>query len=367
MEVSEIQNTSVQPSAELLHEAVTHLKTETYSDVEIKNDNQTVDSALNSSHFDSGSKPNVDNKNTKKKNRAKTVGLDKDVEGVSQRKRGRKMKPTKRVLKKKNFTEGTEKCNKKHTIRKQTISKLDRLLNVKNVVQCQLCDFKTTAEQYLGRHMRSKHLDSKLDLPNNEFVNAEPTPCRFCKKTLLHVYSLYRHVKQHHKNEDNYESELEKLEQLRRCKCPYCPTTVTRPSHLKRHINDVHLCDKSTGIKCEQCGIVLKNANCYNNHIRYTHKTEKKCLCTICGNMYKTVGHLNEHLKNVHCLDKFPCDIEGCDFVGNSEKYLKKHKKYKHGAATYMCDFCARKFKCMQRLTLHHQVCDFLNCPIFYL
>ena len=67
-------------------------------------------------------------------------------------------------------------------------------------------------------------------------------------------------------------------------------------------------------------------------------------------------SHLTDHIKNVHSTDKFFCDIEGCDFFSPSKKYLKKHKKFKHGEATFMCAICAKKFKCIQKLNLHNKL-----------
>uniref|UniRef100_A0A182TAN2 Uncharacterized protein n=1 Tax=Anopheles maculatus TaxID=74869 RepID=A0A182TAN2_9DIPT len=78
--------------------------------------------------------------------------------------------------------------------------------------------------------------------------NAQRQLCSMCGKM---VTNIMLHISSH-KKETNY-------------KCPHCPTKMTHPANLKRHIKAVHL--KTILKTCDLCGKGFTHKNTYKSHM----------------------------------------------------------------------------------------------------
>ena len=66
---------------------------------------------------------------------------------------------------------------------------------------------------------------------------------------------------------------------------------------------------------CDKCNYKCCTASRLRDHIRKKHeKTEKTCICDICGNFYATKLSLKIHHDVVHSKIKHVCDICGEEF-----------------------------------------------------
>ena len=107
--------------------------------------------------------------------------------------------------------------------------------------------------------------------------------------------------------------------------CELCDKAFNAPSRLQRHIESVHIRNK-------------------------THE------CEICHKFFSVRDNLLWHKKSVHFKDKskrYQCDL--CDKEYKDPKGLKKHRAIVHaiGEKKHECDLCGRKFFWVSELKIH--------------
>lgn len=209
----------------------------------------------------------------------------------------------------------------------------------------------TEDEKYCHNKMNVK----KCKNSHFERMWKKPYNCDYCARKLKNVFGMHRHVLLHHKDLTNYHSILEKLKSLQTTKCTLCSTELNWRS-LKQHMSMVH--GNKDGIKCEDCGIFLKNPVSLKAHRKNVHeKKERTFSCSKCEASFFTKSLLSYHLRNVHANPDVKYSCTECSYSSSSKKYLQNHYAQTHVPAKYLCVTCGRTFKTPDKLSRHNMVC----------
>lgn len=115
------------------------------------------------------------------------------------------------------------------------------------------------------------------------------------------------------------------------------------------------------GVKCSECGKLLKNTGTLWVH-RQTHRKIKKRKCPVCGLMlsHQRSGFMR-HLRDKHQQDadgnpvepKFKCDAPGCETQVKRADHYQRHMK-RHPEAAEKCEKC--KFFCCTKLSMQRHL-----------
>ncbi|XP_061173943.1 zinc finger protein 91-like [Saccostrea echinata] len=112
----------------------------------------------------------------------------------------------------------------------------------------------------------------KID-PENGLVLVE---CDICGKTLS-INSIQNHKKLHSGRQSNF-------------KCSFCEKVLSNSHNLKRHINAVHMNERS--FCCEYCGRLFKEKSSMTYHVNFQHSD---IFCKSCGLSFENEFNLQEH------------------------------------------------------------------------
>ena len=107
--------------------------------------------------------------------------------------------------------------------------------------------------------------------------------------------------------------------------CPECSFKSKYRSHLKKHIDSIHL---HIIFKCPDCDLNLSSKKSLQLHISTIHYGEKKYSCPECNHKSAQTGSLKAHINSIHRSQIFSCSI--CDYEATSKKYLLKHIQRGH-------------------------------------
>uniref|UniRef100_A0A8W7Q133 Uncharacterized protein n=1 Tax=Anopheles coluzzii TaxID=1518534 RepID=A0A8W7Q133_ANOCL len=149
--------------------------------------------------------------------------------------------------------------------------------------------------------------------------------CHLCGKTVadisVHLVS--------HKQEANHQ-------------CPHCPTKMTHPSNLLRHVESVHM--KKIIKTCALCGEGFKHMSVYTGHMLTKHNIGKTYKCELCSQVFKYPGNLREHRKRKHSTGS-ECVCPICGMMFNDRGVLKRHAAVHSTDTPYHCKHCPKQFK----------------------
>uniref|UniRef100_A0A0K8W5Y4 Zinc finger protein 235 n=4 Tax=Bactrocera latifrons TaxID=174628 RepID=A0A0K8W5Y4_BACLA len=228
--------------------------------------------------------------------------------------------------------------------------------NVKNdedkLFECAFCTMRFASQNSLYHHKRRKHrdliptpvADSEIstttvemenDKANSEFVN-----CTFCHK------DIPRSEIKHHQRRHKYA-----LNQKRKFLCAFCPREFNSETSVKLHEKKVHMCERPEPKECPICQKKV-DPKYLKNHIENVHTSERKFICDICGDPFKSYVLLHSH-KRLHLERNFACTVCEKKFIRSSD--LKVHMRIHTGEEPYECHLCDRRFKIKVRLNYHLQ------------
>ena len=179
------------------------------------------------------------------------------------------------------------------------------------------CQTKFTSSLHLRKHMESVHDKTKLACPQ-------------CKK-LVGVNSLASHIRIVHQKQRNSE-------------CPECHKTFQNKSHLRNHLQRVHLGMKQA---CPDCG---KHVQDLHSHRQFVHLKVKNFPCNQCDTRCITSTALKKHVSSVHLDQRSECP-ECFEMV----KHLEQHIRQRHRDAKrqHQCAECLKFFTCGTYLAKH--------------
>ena len=179
------------------------------------------------------------------------------------------------------------------------------------------CQTKFTSSLHLRKHMESVHNKAKLACPQ-------------CKK-MIGVNSLASHIRIVHQKQRNSE-------------CPECHKTFQNKSHLRNHLQRVHLGMKQA---CPDCG---KQVQDLHSHRQYVHLKVRNFPCNQCDTRCTTSNALKKHISSVHLDQRSKCP-ECLEMV----KHLEQHIRQRHRDAKrqHQCAECQKFFTCGTYLAKH--------------
>lgn len=218
--------------------------------------------------------------------------------------------------------------------------------------ECAFCNMRFASQNSLYHHKRRKHqdllatpvADSEIsttvvemenETENNGFVN-----CTFCHKDIPTSEIKY------HDRRHKYA-----LNKKRKFLCAFCPREYNSETSVKLHEKKVHMCEKPEPKECPICQKKV-DPKYLKNHIENVHTSERKFICDICGDPFKSYVLLHSH-KRLHLERNFACTVCEKKFIRSSD--LKVHMRIHTGEEPYACHLCDRRFKIKVRLNYHLQ------------
>ena len=239
------------------------------------------------------------------------------------------------------------------------------------VLSCTLCFETFTSSRQLVFHKVQVHDDKdatqellKLSKSRSDQVkSADPKSreCPICQKTFPCPAKLRIHVTSHlgekpyscptcHKSfrrKDNLQQHQLIHSAKKPYTCPSCSESFRRQSQLRLHRAHAH------------------GAKIYLKELRKQRKPKspskevkpvqaRACLCSYCGNSFKSKSALKEHESRIHSArDRLRCDDCGKSFSQHS--YLTVHMLNHLGIAPYQCSTCQQCFSTSTQLRKHER------------
>lgn len=259
---------------------------------------------------------------------------------------------------------------------------------------CSSCESRFTTPGDLARHIRYKHTHekrhkctecdyatvelSKLQRHMRAHTGERPYQCPHCTYASPDSFKLKRHLRTH-TGEKPYECDIckSRFTQSNSLKshklihsvddkpvfqCALCPTTCSRKSDLRIHVQKLHYSDHP--IPCTRCGKELPDRYSYKMHVK-THEGERCYSCDQCN--YKSISMRNlEMHKQIHSdVKPFKCDECGQSF--RQKQLLSRHSNLYHNEnytpppklkKTHTCPYCKRAFAHKGNLVRHMKLHD---------
>jgi len=176
-----------------------------------------------------------------------------------------------------------------------------------------------------------------LRLKDDDIIKIEEVlqcPREGCKKTFKKKVSLRCHL---------YNHDVTSF-------CHLCGIMVK--GHLRHHLKN-H--DKKTEMKgkCDMCGQGFKKMSYLRNHMK-THKHGENLECSWCFKKLKTLENLKIHLQGHVSVKEFVCDLCGRE-ISNIELY-NKHLKAHQTNKKFRCNTCFMTFSHQSTLCRHSRI-----------
>lgn len=235
-----------------------------------------------------------------------------------------------------------------------------------NVKWCLACKKKFSNTKELNKHMESFHKISgeyvckncgsmfacQPGLDSHKCVQ-KSRECRYhckvdsCKETFPNYRACMKHRHEKHG--------------IKKYLCNVCGQKFLVASMLKSHQEWAHGIGDSR--ECNICHQVFRGPNTLRSHM-FSHTTEVKYNCELCGKVYKYRSGLKVHMDRVHTEEKdkkvFTCDV--CEAVYSKKSSLNHHIVINnHTSVNQMsvmkkakkCIHCGKLFGCNLKLQRH--------------
>lgn len=255
---------------------------------------------------------------------------------------------------------------------------------------CYKCDFHTTTQQLLYRHVETAHSIGTAIRPsgvssetNTVTVNSVTEtaasaasgkfPCNQCGTEFTLPSALLRHVAEEHKVERQHH-------------CAKCPQSFASRYWLAIHTKNKHLDKGSSGsgnsrsshmgkaihtaselaiansllegtLRCELCTMKFDNKMDLKIHFRCSHPTKKLYECKRCDFVavsgYRMERHRRRYVHNGRTTDKFACTLCGKEMTMSSS--LQRHMSRVHSGNVkrFFCKKCPLSFATRYSLGRH--------------
>ena len=214
--------------------------------------------------------------------------------------------------------------------------------------KCDLCGKIFSSKKKCSQHMFSKHGDKRFSCTQcgAEFVKGfqlqrhekscdkrsrvaiSDHKCEFCQKHFNRKSSVWRHVKNFHKNIDSVKDKILKhttkpLPRKVLC-CEFCSQVFRKNCDLSRHMQ-VHTKNETEIVHlCKECHDTFGSSLMLGKHYTKSHP-EISFPCTVCNKDFPNKTKRSAHMWRVHDSGNFECPNCGKNFTRKLNK--KMHQK----------------------------------------
>lgn len=148
----------------------------------------------------------------------------------------------------------------------------------------------------------------------------------------------------------------------KRFECYRCHRRYVFMSQLRSHLRDAH--EQGPSHVCDVCAKYFKSKATYELHYALEHGTVSlKCQCPECGKWLKHAGMLARHQKQ-HRSEPSAC--AECGHVAPSRRALYSHQRLVHREPTHKCLVCGNMFKKVltlrEHMAIHAGITDLYTC-----
>ncbi|XP_044260597.1 zinc finger protein 142-like [Tribolium madens] len=234
--------------------------------------------------------------------------------------------------------------------------------------ECTLCPFKANKGCTLKYHMINKHTPPE----EKEWLH-----CPKCNFRTTIQPSLTRHLKLRHRSDepdyitcdscnDKIQQNLKKLKSEELYECTECSFKSGHSMVLKCHMIRQHaIPHDAEWYNCAHCSYRSKTRSDILSHIRLKHTKEKPgnqtgiyFTCNFCSLRTIYPRALDQHVIRCHTAPEeihwFECDQ--CSYKGKCKEYLSHHKKMHHSDTSdkkFSCNICQFKTTVEEALKRH--------------
>nr|XP_033770142.1 zinc finger protein 526-like [Geotrypetes seraphini]XP_033770143.1 zinc finger protein 526-like [Geotrypetes seraphini]XP_033770144.1 zinc finger protein 526-like [Geotrypetes seraphini] len=134
-------------------------------------------------------------------------------------------------------------------------------------------------------------------------------------------------------------------------RCPQCSKTFSTHIRLVRHKRVVHILERKH--KCQICGQKFKKLVHVKNHMR-THTGERPFQCTECGKTFASLANLMRHHLTHTGERPYKCEVCGKAFTQSSN--LQQHRLLHASSSPFTCQDCGLSFSRAAKLATHRYV-----------
>ena len=221
--------------------------------------------------------------------------------------------------------------------------------------KCDLCGKIFSSKKKCNQHMFNKHGDKRFS-------------CTKCGAKFVKSFQLQRHEKSCSKRSRAAFSDH---------KCEFCQTYFNRKSSVWRHVKNFHKNIDSVRDKilihntkplprkvlcCEFCSQVFRKKCDLLRHMQVHNKngTEIVYLCKECHDSFGSSLMLGKHYSKYHPEISFPCTVCNKDFPNKTKR--SAHMWRAHDSGNFECPNCGKNFTRKLNKKMHQKI----NCARKY-
>ncbi|KAK2148748.1 hypothetical protein LSH36_485g02062, partial [Paralvinella palmiformis] len=215
--------------------------------------------------------------------------------------------------------------------------------------ECDICCKRFCINSILQKHRSTHFTDTgelKPWLKKKCGLEAENLKCEECNVVFKSSRSMEIHVAKKHKKTKKY-------------MCEFCLYRGFTKNDVDIHVTRMH---KSHDHKCDKCGKAYAFAKELERHLAVVHQGTEQCKCHICGQEFKMIRYLKNHLERHEGNFRCYCTVCGKGFMDNCrlKEHEQTHKPTAERDHKYHCDICQKGF--LRRSTWQqHMDCHYKN------
>ena len=137
-------------------------------------------------------------------------------------------------------------------------------------------------------------------------------------------------------------------------KCSDCNANFKASFEVHQH--KIYHHGVSGNYKCQECGKTYNKRNTLYKHMRVSHRTKNThiVMCEQCGQEVPKT-RLKTHMSRHTGIFAIHCQVSGCKFKTNENRYLDQHMARSHKPKSDLCRFCGLSFPLQGALAAHER------------